>query len=207
MDKINKLVTQAMQGLSSTRTQSKQWPHLQQKKDALLTCYSDLKTFCLTFNPSLQRLVAEAEDRAILGTAPMLCVIDAAYGEGSAAQWLIPQLHDLCAAVGVKTKLDENQFLQLAKMIRNEFGDLKATEVMLFLWRLKGGHYGEFYGSVDIQRVMRALRRKFVEERAKVLDAYESELKEQARIERAKTALRPDEIVALRKRLQEEGKI
>jgi hypothetical protein len=92
-------------------------------------------------------------------------------------------------------------------MIRTEFGYLKATEVMLFLWRLKGGHYGEFYGSVDIQRVMRALRGKFSDERANILDAYESELKEQARIERANTALKPHEIVALRKRFQEEGKI
>ena len=92
-------------------------------------------------------------------------------------------------------------------MIRSEFGYLKATEVMLFLWRLKGGHYGEFYGSVDIQRVMRAMRGKFIDERTKVIDAHEGELKDRERVERAKNALRPDEIVALRRRLQDEGKI
>jgi hypothetical protein len=161
----------------------------------------------VTFNPDLQQVVADNEQRAILGTAPMLCVLDAAYGEGSAVTWLIPQLHSLCAAVGVKTKLDDAQLAQLARMIRTELGYLKVTEVMLFLYRLKGGHYGEFYGSVDIQRVMRALRGKFCEERAKVLDAYESELKEQARIERAKTALKPHEIEELKKRLEQEGLI
>ena len=159
------------------------------------------------FNPSLQRVVAENEDRAILGTAPMLCVLDAAYGEGSATQWLIPQLHDLCAAVGVKTKLDEGQMFQLATMIRNEFGYLKTTEVMLFLWRLKGGRYIEFYGAIDIQRVMRALRGPFADERVKVIDRHEAMKREQERQQWAKTALKPAEVEELRKRLQREGKI
>ena len=159
------------------------------------------------FNPSLQQVAAANEQRAILGTAPMLCVLDAAYGEGSAVTWLIPQLHDLCAAVGVKTKLDDGQLAQLATMIRDEFGYLKATEVMLFLWRLKAGHYGEFYGSVDIVRVMRALRTRYIDERNKIIEADESARHDQEKIERAKTALKPHEIEALRKRLEEEGKI
>ena len=161
----------------------------------------------MTFNPDLQRVVADNEQRAILGTAPMLCVLDAAYGDGSAVTWLIPQLHNLCAAVGVKTKLDDAQLAQLARMIRTEFGYLKVTEVMLFLYRIKGGHYGEFYGSVDIQRVMRALRGKFTDERANVIKAQEEELKDRERIERAKTALKPHEIEALKKRLEREGLI
>ena len=159
------------------------------------------------YNPDLQQVAADNEQRAILGTAPMLCVLDAAYGDGSAVTWLIPQLHNMCAAVGVKTKLDDDQLMQLATMIRTEFGYLKATEVMLFLYRLKGGHYGEFYGSVDIQRVMRALRGKFSDERVKVIERHEEERQDRERIERAKTALRPDEVEALRKRLQQEGKL
>jgi hypothetical protein len=180
---------------------------LQKKADTLLTSHSNLNAFCLTFNPSLQKNAAENADRAILGTAPMLCTIDAAYGEGSAAQWLIPQLIDLCAAVGVKTKLDDGQLKQLAQMIRDEFGYLKATEVMLFMWRFKGGHYGEFFGSVDIQRVMRALRGKFTDERVKVIDRHEGELRDRERQEWAKHALKPHEVEALRQRLEEEGKI
>ena len=180
---------------------------MQQKADSLRSSHSNLASFMVMFNPSLQRVVAENEDRAILGTAPMLCVLDAAYGEGSATQWLIPQLHDLCAAVGVKTKLDEGQMFQLATMIRNEFGYLKATEVMLFLWRLKGGRYGEFYGSVDMQRIMRALRGQFTDERVKVIERHEAEKREQEQQQWAKTALKPAEVEELRKRLQREGKI
>ena len=159
------------------------------------------------FNPDLQQVVADNIDRAIFGTAPMLCTLDAAYGEGSAAQWLIPQLHNLCAAVGVKTKLDDNQLRQLALMIRGEFGYLKATEVMLFMWRLKGGVYGEFYGSVDMQRIMRALRGKFSDERARYIELHERREHDREREKWAKDALKPHEVEALRKRLEKEGKI
>jgi hypothetical protein len=105
----------------------------------------------------------------------MLCVLDAAYGDGSAVTWLIPQLHNLCAAVGVKTKLDDAQLAQLAMMIRKEFGYLKATEVMLFFWRLKSGRYGKFYGAVDPMAVMIALRTGFMPERARAIDEAEKE--------------------------------
>lgn len=191
METIKELVTSA---LNLQQTQSRQWPHLQKRADNLLTCHSNFNAFCVTFNPSLQKDVANNADRAVLGTAPMLCTIDAAYGEGSAAQWLIPQLYDLCAAVGVKTKLDDNQLKQLAMQIRTEFGYLKATEVMLFLWRLKGGHYGEFYGAVDGQRIMRALRGKFSEERANCIARHESEEREREREQWAKDAASPEEV-------------
>lgn len=121
-------------------------------------------------NPSAQRFAAENTDRAFFGTAPMLCTIDAAYGAGAAAQWMIPQLFDLCATAGVNVKLDDMQLKQLAYMIREEFGFLKASEVMLFFWRLKSGRYGKFYGAVDPTAVMIALRSGFMPERAKAID-------------------------------------
>ena len=137
METIRNLVNKSTQELSSPKMPSKQWPHLQKKADTLRSQHGSIKAFMVANNPSVQQAVAQDEDRAIIGTAPMLCTIDAAYGEGSAAQWLIPQLHDLCVAVGVKTKLDDNQLKQLAQMIRDEFGFLKTTEVMLFVWRFK----------------------------------------------------------------------
>lgn len=152
------------------------------------------------FNPDLQAVVADNIDRAIFGTAPMLCVIDAAYGDGSAVTWLVPQLHNLCATVGVKTKLDDVQLRQLAVMIRDEFGYLKATEVMLFLYRLKAGHYGEFYGAVDVQRVMRALRGKFSEERSRHIQLHEAMEKDRQRQQWAATAATPAQIEEIKKK-------
>ena len=156
------------------------------------------------FNPSLQQVVADNLDRAMFGTAPMLCVLDAAYGEGSAVTWLIPQLHDLCAAVGVKTKLDDVQLKQLATMIRKEFGYLKATEVMLFVWRFKAGHYGELYGAVDPVRIMRALRGRFSEERAKHIELHERELHEREKQQWAETAATPAQIEEIKRKFNNE---
>jgi hypothetical protein len=147
------------------------------------------------------------EQRAHFCDAPMLCTIDAAYGPGSSLQWLIQHIADLCHKCGVKGKLDDMQMASLAKLIRNEFGFLKATEVMLFFYRLKAGHYGEFYGQVDSMRIMRALRGRFIDERAKAIEHREKELHDLERQERARTALKPDEIAQLRLRLQQEGKI
>ena len=156
------------------------------------------------FNPSLQQVVADNIDRAMFGTAPMLCVLDAAYGDGSAVTWLIPQLHDLCASVGVKTKLDDGQLRQLATMIRNEFGYLKATEVMLFVWRFKAGHYGELYGAVDPVRIMRALRGRFSEERAKHIELHERELHEREKQQWAETAATPAQIEEIKRKFNNE---
>ena len=34
---------------------------------------------------------------------------------------------------------------------------LKVSELMLFFYRFKSGKYGEFYGVVDLQRIMSGL--------------------------------------------------
>ena len=175
---------------------------MQQKADSLKSCNSNLQSFCTMFNPDLQQVVADNIDRAMFGTAPMLCVLDAAYGDGAAVQWLVPQLHNLCVCVGVKTKLDDVQLTHLAHMIRKEFGYLKATEVMLFLWRFKAGHYGELYGTVDPVRIMRALRGKYSEERAAQRDLHEHIENNKKREQWAKEAATPEQIEEIKKKFQ-----
>ena len=152
-------------------------------------------------NPSVQSVYGCDEQRAWFCDAPMLCTMDAAYGEGSAVIWLVPELTDLCAKCGVKGKLDDRQMTEMAKMIRTEFGFLKASEVMLFFYNLKAGHYGEFFGSVDTQRVMRALREPFMRERAKAIDDREKAEMWAEREQWAKNALKPDQIRELKERL------
>ena len=173
---------------------------MQPKANALKSYHSDIMAFCKEFNPDLQREAAENIDRALFGKAPMLCTIDAAYGEGSATQWLIPQLYNMCVAVGVKTKLDDVQLIQLAEMIRSEFGNLKVSEVMLFLWRYKAGHYGELYGAVDPVRIMRALRGRFSDERARRIAQHERMEHERERKQWAKEAATPAQIEEIKRR-------
>lgn len=138
--------------------------------ELLKKSHSNLQSFSAVFNPDLQVSCAKNEVRAFFGTAPTLEVMNLAYSETAAEQWLVPQLMDLCAYCGVKEKLNERQMKQLAYIIVTEYGYLKATEIMLFLHRFKAGKYGRFYGSVDPIIIMQALE-EFMGEREEAIRA------------------------------------
>lgn len=148
-------------------------PKLQQKVNALLSSHSDLASFMQVMNPQLQHTCAQHEDRAFFGTAPMLVTLRYAYHDQAAMMWMLPQLYDLGDYCGVKEKLDKEQMKQLARIIIQEFGFLKVTEVMLFLHRFKAGHYGRFYGAMDPMVIMTALRQDFMQERSDAIDRHE----------------------------------
>ena len=148
-------------------------PKLQQQVNALLTSHSDLASFMQVMNPQLQLDCARHEDRAFFGTAPMLVTLRCAYHDQAATLWMLPQLYDLGEYCGVKDKLDKEQMKQLAGIIIQEFGFLKVTEVMLFLYRFKAGHYGRFYGAMDPMVIMTALRQDFMRERSDAIDRHE----------------------------------
>ena len=148
--------------------------HLQPKVDSLLKSHSDLGSFMTTYNPDLQSTCAKHEDRSYFGNAPILVVLNYAYSETAAEQWLVPQLIDLCAYCGVREKLNERQMRQLAGVIVSEYGYLKTTELMLFFHRFKAGQYGLFYGSIDPLVIMQALE-KFCKERRVAVEHHERE--------------------------------
>ena len=58
---------------------------------------------------------------------------------------------------------------------------LKVTEVMLFFYWLKSGRYGEFYGTVDGQRILGALP-LFLRDRKDIREKIERE-RENERLE------------------------
>ncbi len=126
-------------------------------------------------NPQLQHTCAQHVERAFFGTAPTLLTLRCAYHDEAATVWMLPQLYDLGEYCGVKEKLDKEQMKQLARIIIQEFGYLKVTEVMLFLHRFKAGRYGRFYGAIDPMMIVMALRREFMRERADAIDKREQE--------------------------------
>lgn len=193
------LVTQAVNGLQGNTQQ--RWPHLQPRANALRKSHSDLNAFCLVFNPDLQKAVARNEERAITGTAPTMKVIDIAYGEGSAAVWLLPQIHDLSSYCGVRD-LEAKAAAQMAGIIASEYSYLKATEVMLFFHRFKAGMYGQFYGRVDPLIIMEALRNGFMPQRASVIEKLAREEKRLEREQWRKQAATPEEIEKIKVKLQ-----
>lgn len=113
-------------------------------------------------------------DHAIMCDAPMLCTLDAAYGDGSAVLWLMKHLFALGEYAGVRDKMDDWQTEELAKIIRTEYGNLKTSEMCLFFYRYKVGRYGQFYGGVDPIRITQGLS-KYCEERCRILAKQDAE--------------------------------
>lgn len=113
------------------------------------------------FNPSNQAKMACHSDKYLAHTtksAPTLAKFRKETCEITVMKWLEIQLLDLAKFVGVKDKLNEYQTTTLANMILSEFYYYKLTEIMVFLFQLKGGKFGKFYGSIDPVFIMQALR-------------------------------------------------
>ena len=143
------------------------------------------------------------ERRAVVGNAPTLTIIDKAYGDGSAMIWLCQQLADFNEFCGKKEKMDDWQIEQLARGIIANFGYLKASEIMLFLYQYKMGWWGPLYGVIDPQEFMVVLKEKFNPWRARIVEQVENE---KARAERESyynrpDVLKPDEIRKLKERI------
>lgn len=84
-------------------------------------------------------------------------------------------LNQLVAFLGLP--LNDDQLRELAWMIYEEAHFLNLKEVALFMYRVKRGHYGQFFGRIDPAAIMRWLR-EFRAERgqylAKLPDNYQS---------------------------------
>ena len=92
-----------------------------------------------------------------MGDAPSLALLSQTYPNEQVNTWIIAHLMDLYKFAGVKEKPSFQQVLELAVMIRVEYYYFKASELLLFFFKLKSGEYGTFYGVVDPMVIMAAL--------------------------------------------------
>ena len=116
-----------------------------------------------------------------MGDYPTLTEVNMAYGASAAEKWLMLQVASLALYTGAKN-LDKYQMNSIASVIATEYRHLKVTELLLFFYRFKAGHYGHFYGSVDPMVITCALR-DFMDERNDMLSRYEQEQREREREE------------------------
>ena len=72
--------------------------------------------------------------RCVLGTAPTMGQVNAAYGGHTASAWLVPFLWDVSEFCGCKEKFTKAQMEELAYVIVDGYHWLKVTEMMLFFW-------------------------------------------------------------------------
>lgn len=168
--------------------------------NALRANYSDLNAFVNAYNPT--KLMDVNTDTAVTTEkSPYIVVVEKTYGDGSAAVWLMQVLSVFNEYCGKREKMDDWQIEGLAKNIVRQFGDLKASEIMLFLNRYANGHYGPLYGTVDPTDLMYSLKEKFIPWRARIIQKEEDERQWKERESWAKNALKPDEIRKLKERI------
>ena len=120
--------------------------------------YGDSQAFLKRLNPDVQPLAVRHPERAYTGTAPTLSVVRATYTEEVAELWLMAQVENMNDFCGVSRKMTLPQMQELARMMLAEVPYLKTSELLLFFHRFKAGHYGEFFGVVDPQRVLSGLQ-------------------------------------------------
>ena len=166
-------------------------PTLQRRTMLVRAAYGDRGEFLSTFNPSTQLIAAKNTDRAFFGNAPTLGLLKKTYGDNMPVMFLLPQIYDLCEFTSAK-KMSDGQATYLSEIIANEYGYLKASELLLFFYRLKAGHYGKFYGSVDPMAVMVALS-EFLKEREQAYARHESEERQREREEWSKNTITLEE--------------
>ena len=161
--------------------------------------------FLNKMSPSEQITAGRYPDRAYFGKAPTLAIINKTYGEGTAATWLIAQIHDLCEFTNSRGKLDERQMTMLAEIIANEYAFLKSSELLLFFYNFKAGKYGRFYGTVDPLIIEEALA-EFMAERQHQIDLKESEEKKREEAEHQRQVV-PTSVIAKRLGLPEDASV
>ena len=130
--------------------------------------YGDARAFINLFDPSLQAVAARHPDRAYLGHAPCLGTIAGGYGEAVAEVWICLQIEDVNHFAGARVKMTVARKRALAATLLAEYPSLKASELLLFFYRLKCGKYGRFYGTVDALTITTSLL-QFMDERKREL--------------------------------------
>ena len=152
-----------------------------QKVTKVMSRYGNGANFLNMLNPDAQLAAGRNPKNAIFSEdAPTLVIMRKAYGDAFPATWLLPQILNLVIFSNSKSTLDDKQAEFLAEVIANEYGFLKASELLLFFYNFKTGKYGRFYGVVDPMRIMEALG-EFKDERDRVIEQHRRE--EEKRLE------------------------
>lgn len=172
-------------------------PALQQNSAReIVERYGSRDDLMRAFHIGEQTLHASHALRCIMGKAPRLEAVNEAYGNGTAEEWLMIQMVDLCEFVGARDKLSPFQVKSFCRLFIKEYGWLKLTDVELFMHRLKTGEYGCFYGSVDPQQVMQRVP-EFLRDRNLILDDYYQEEERRRREESFQNAVTWQEFHAM----------
>ena len=102
------------------------------------------------------------ERQSIMGDYSTLATLDMALGANTASRWLVTLIGNLNMFIGAKN-MDDNQTEWLARLLAQEYRDVKYSVIQLFFYRFKCGYFGKFYGKVDPMVITCALKDFLVE--------------------------------------------
>ena len=148
-------------------------PECQQKVRAICQTYQSYEDFNKRNNPDTDVLFASDERKAIMDNYSTLAMLDAALGDNTASRWLVTLLANLNKFSGSKN-MDDGQTENLARLIAQEYSDMKYSVMLLFFYRFKCGYFGKFWGKVDPIVITCALK-DFAEECEAKRQAYLNE--------------------------------
>lgn len=140
--------------------------------------YGKAYNFFEVFKPELQDKTSKNEDRVYFGQSPTLELVALAYSEQILISWLVDQYEYFNSQCAVQ-QLDVNQLEELALLTFLNANNLKVSEIQLFIFKVRSSVYGEFFGKVDIQRILFFLQEFKNERRKKLADFYYEQKEEE----------------------------
>lgn len=151
------ITTAIAQARTSLQEQSALSTNLEQKVLSLRENYQSFENFASDFNPNSQVDFGSDVRGTIMNDYSTLEMLDMAFGDGSASAWLVTSLADLNKFSGSKN-MDDGQTKWLAKLLFQEYKNVKYSVMQLFFYRFKVGDFGKFWGKVDPMVITCALK-------------------------------------------------
>lgn len=108
--------------------------------------------FMIRFNPNIQKELMKRNAghiECVTYNYPTMQQAAKIYGDEAISLWVKIQLEDLNNYCGVKEKMTAEQLKNLAEIMLYTYGEIKISELALFLLKFKAGKYGQFYGAID----------------------------------------------------------
>ena len=134
----------------------------QQKVQRVCQTYPSYEDFNQKNNPDTQLMFGSDERQSIMGDYSTLATLDMALGVNTASRWLVTLLGNLNMFIGAKN-MDDSQTEWLARLLAQEYKDVKYSVIQLFFYKFKCGYFGKFYGMVDPMVITCALKDFMVE--------------------------------------------
>lgn len=160
-------------------------PSTLRKVSEIRAHFGNYESFLKRFTPdNVSSATALPEKSVLSDDSPTLTHLDLAWGDGASVSWLIIQLGAFQEKINTPNKMTPHQIESCAILIRDTFGYLKATELMLFFGRLMGGDYSvNFHGYITPTVIIDALRDYYIPYRNRVYEEEEKRKREQERLQ------------------------